>query len=336
MDNNFYSCHRLEKFNLHLLAMKMEKPVCLCCEPLENLPGVSLDGASEDVFKHLKDIRDNILSEGYLDLDDPKRKYTNTCKKCIFYKKDIWKAERAIQELTFGLYPSPCQSKCFYCSVWEDCLKGDQPEAVSDYYDKMLNFVEYIKDNDFIDKNARWNIASGEITIHPYRERLLNAVGNSKCRFFTNMFKYDERIAANLSANSKSTVFLSIDAGTKETWRKIKGVDNFERVLENLFKYRDISEPGQIMLKYIIFPGINDDDENFEAVAKIMSLLNSSGNCISRDTREKYDIDSEKMNIIMDSYARLVSVFEKYDLAYDLWDLSPEQKLQVVANARKL
>ena len=54
---------------------------------------------------------------------------------------------------------------------------------------------------------------------------------------------------------------VSIDAGTRETFHKIKGVDGFERVCENLQEYH---KAGCVTLKYIFLPGINDKKEDID------------------------------------------------------------------------
>ena len=67
---------------------------------------------------------------------------------------------------------------------------------------------------------------------------------------------------------------LSIDCGTPETWRKIKGFNNFDKAIENLEKYREYTtRPNQIRFKYIILPGINDSADDYEGLIEIMKRL---------------------------------------------------------------
>jgi len=62
-----------------------------------------------------------------------------------------------------------------------------------------------------------------------------------------------------------------LDSGTKETFKLVKGYDLFDKVLDNLKKYR---EYNVFVLKYNILPGVNDDDTDIEGIVKILKLLN--------------------------------------------------------------
>lgn len=147
--------------------------------------------------------------------------------------------------------------------------------------------MELALDLKIIADDAVWQISSREIAIHPYHDRIMNIVKGRIACFYTNCMKFDEDIAKNLHDNPRSTINLSIDSGTPETWRKIKGLDNFDKVIENLSKYYVAStRPGQITLKYIVMPGINDNYEDFTSVIEIMKVLKVNRLIIARDGRK--------------------------------------------------
>ena len=76
-------------------------------------------------------------------------------------------------------------------------------------------------------------------------------VKGKTANFYTNAFVFDEDIAQNMHNNPNSFINLSIDAGTPQTWKKVKGFDNFDKVTDNLVKYYvNCARPGQITLKY--------------------------------------------------------------------------------------
>ena len=60
---------------------------------------------------------------------------------------------------------------------------------------------------------------------------------------------------------------MSIDAGTRETYQKIKGHDFFDKVITNLKKYSE--SEGDVSLKFIILEGINDNKEEIDGFIKI-------------------------------------------------------------------
>lgn len=128
--------------------------------------------------------------------------------------------------------------------------------------------------------------------------------------FYTNAFIFDKDIARELHDNPQATINLSIDAGTADTWRKVKGVDNFNHVLDNLIAYRKASaRAGQIILKYIIMPGINDSEEDFRAFVDIVKALNARF-YFSRDLN-KIDMINSKNTFfpeVVEAAARLLAI----------------------------
>ena len=123
---------------------------------------------------------------------------------------------------------------------------------------------------------------------------------------------FDESIAQELHDNPLAKINLSIDAGTSETWHKVKGVDNFQHVLNNLKAYRKVSQrAGQIFLKYIVCPGINDSEEDFLSFVNIVKLLDVQYVQISRNVCEPRLYVPSKDTLFsktIESVARLVAI----------------------------
>ncbi|WP_424627560.1 hypothetical protein [Bradyrhizobium sp. SYSU BS000235] len=67
-----------------------------------------------------------------------------------------------------------------------------------------------------------------------------------KLEFKTSGYKFLQGVASTL-AKGRGMLEVSVDAGTRKTYLS-KGVDVFDRVVENIQKYR---EHGNIQLKYI-------------------------------------------------------------------------------------
>lgn len=124
--------------------------------------------------------------------------------------------------------------------------------------------------------------------------------------FFSNLFIFDEDIARELHDNPRAKINFSIDAGTAETWHKVKGVNNFYRVLENLNAYLQAAQNAdQVILKYIIFPGINDSDEDFLSLTEIVKALKIKRLIFARDmmvyANSKAAIDALSVDGVFDS-----------------------------------
>jgi wyosine [tRNA(Phe)-imidazoG37] synthetase (radical SAM superfamily) len=200
------------------------------------------------------------------------------------------------------------------------------------YYEKVFRALDYALGAGLISPDANWQIASGEIAIHPYRDRFLDIVKGRTVTFYTNCFVFDGNIAAELAANPKSAVFLSIDAGTPETWRKVKGFDNYDDIVGNLRKYRERgSRAGQIKLKYIVLPGINDGCEDYAAVIGIMKSLGVGCMTLSYDAIHK-DTMSEPLNArLIESSGRLAAMLDSAGLGFDFHIRIPRIQQEITA-----
>jgi uncharacterized Fe-S cluster-containing radical SAM superfamily enzyme len=149
--------------------------------------------------------------------------------------------------------------------------------------------------------------------------------------------EFDEKIAENLKANPNSSINLSIDAGTPKTWHRIKGVDNFETVTMNLVKYfNSSSRPGQITLKYIILPGVNDSLEDFASVIEIMKILKTGQLSIARDTRKKYTLGEEQTEILIRAAGYLAAMLHKNGLTINAFTYAPAERERIGEFATEL
>lgn len=78
-----------------------------------------------------------------------------------------------------------------------------------------------------------------------------------------------------LLRQGKAYIIWSLDAGTRETYRKIKQVDVFDHVLENVKRYisHDVFSGRFIVAKYLIVKGINDNEKEFDEYLRLVLEL---------------------------------------------------------------
>ena len=78
-----------------------------------------------------------------------------------------------------------------------------------------------------------------------------------------------------LLSNNESIFITSLDCATRELFRKIKGVDKFDVVIENIKKYviESKSASNNIVVKYIILEGVNDSKEEIDKWIELCSNL---------------------------------------------------------------
>lgn len=277
-----------------------EKFMALCCEPLPIIPSVSIkDKEPSEILDAFLEMRNNLIeyAKEYEELHPGEKPPIDGCKDCSQFRKGAWSPKEKTPYINFSMYPSPCQCKCIYCNVCTP--KVEFTEELKQKYEKVFSVVDEAINRDLLAPNTRFQVACGEITIHPYKEKIYKYVENRCATFYTNAFKFDEKIAEFLSKSPLNTINLSIDAGLSDTWEKVKGFNNFEKVLDNLYKYYKASNShNQIAIKYIVLPGINDSEEDFKNLINILKRLKIAKLDVSRDTNYKYDKSYDKTKLI--------------------------------------
>jgi pyruvate-formate lyase-activating enzyme len=175
-----------------------------------------------------------------------------------------------------GFANTTCNCRCIYCSQRETAFK--QSNQILDGYD--INRIVFER----FGESVQWvAIGDGEITILPHRKKLLELLkerGVAVC-LMTNALLFDPDISEVLRRRN-SQLAVSLDAGTSDTYFKIKGVNAFSKVIANLKRY---AEKGacDIMLKYILLPGMNDNFDDINGFIQIAVDLGAGSICLSQD-----------------------------------------------------
>lgn len=308
-DSSYYSCWGIQNSALTFngCILDEEKNITMCCEPIMDIPRMSFEETAMETLEKFMGMRTLLIHEGKYGGEV----FTSGCRKCAYFCKGNWSGEDGlIHFVNLSMYPSPCQCQCSYCGIHASGLdKMIDEDATGRAYEKLFSVLELAESLGLISKDANYQVACGEITIHPYRQQIMSLVQGKHVRFLTNCFKYDEDIADMLHNNIYCSINLSIDAGTPETWHRIKGFHNFDIVLSNLKKYKSkCIGAGQITFKYIVLPGINDSNEDYLGLIKIMEDLEIKALSLSRDTRVKYDLDREKQDRLIKATSNLVTL----------------------------
>lgn len=168
-----------------------------------------------------------------------------------------------------------CDCSCVYCceqylSKRKIVLKPKK----SDYYD-LLPIIKELYKQDMIDtKDLDVHFQGGNVSVLEEFDSLLNEFmknGVKRVEIATNGIEYLPQIA-QIADKTFVDVNISIDSGTRETFKKIKTVDKFDSVVENLKKYAKL--PILLRLKYILVRGYNDNKEEIE---KYINLMKETG-----------------------------------------------------------
>jgi MoaA/NifB/PqqE/SkfB family radical SAM enzyme len=120
-------------------------------------------------------------------------------------------------------------------------------------FEKNFDYIrlfEVLENRNVLSKNTLVSLSSGEITISPRINQLLDACEKYNICFNTNGIIYNQRIAT-LASRRGSYINISIDSGTPHTYNKVKGKNAFDIVLVNISQY--IKEGANLKVKFIFF-----------------------------------------------------------------------------------
>jgi len=276
---------------LHGLCFFSDNLVSCCYSPVDKIDNQKPPMISNNYHGEIIDKQE---------LFDYIRKYSNMfkcgetppqCKGCCHIKNDEWDEGEYINSITISHF-SVCNADCIYCSN-----NLEREERTNEVY-KIMPFLRYMKENGIIKEGVELHIGGGEFTIYPEMDELLKEFGTNKfAKIFvpTNVVKYSETLNEAL-IKGNTFIICSLDAGTRNTFKKLKRIDAFNQVIENLKKYSE-KAAYQITLKYIIVPTYNDNMSEYKNFVKIAKELGI--NCIRTDIDARY---ARSLNHKIDNY----------------------------------
>jgi len=221
-----------------------------CCVYMLNVkaPGVPYSLDNETLLSTLKEMRSNLQRDM---ANGNEKEYCLGCPEIkMDYVPKTSTTKLNISQIMFGA-GTVCNIDCIYC--YTKSTANAPWEERKSKIERALDFVKYLQQQGEISDSALAHLASGEISANPMASEIVPVFADIKCRFLTNGIIYSEAIEKVLR-NGKSYVNISLDAGTKETFGKVKGTDaeNFDKALENIRGYSQFA--NYIELKYIILP----------------------------------------------------------------------------------
>ncbi len=176
-----------------------------------------------------------------------------------------------------------CNAKCLYCA-FKHVDKGLKYN--------VLPIIQSLIEKEILSRNAQIYMSGGEITISPEFEDLLSLLLSyiySKIEILTSGIKYCMSIE-DAFIKDKCRLVISLDSSNPETYKKIKQVDCFDKVVQNIKDYIKASENAKsnITMKYIIVDGVNDNNEEITNFIKLVYELGI------KDIRLDFDFEKYK------------------------------------------
>lgn len=246
----YTSCHWLQ----HGLSFENDhiEMCCLCCHKgggriyiKENFNGKNFNW--DELFKlKQKFINDN--KNGIID---------SRCEGCFNLTNRGWNDNKQYINYIHFNHWTHCNSDCIYCyTSWDKKNFQKKP-----HYNVMPIIKDLFKRNLFM-PDGEITFAGGEPTILKEFDGLVNLLvkkGAKRITVHSSGIKYSKAIEKGIKQGVLS-VCLSADAGTNETYKKIKRVDTFNKFWENARKYakaqKDTSKYN-VETKFIIIPEVN-------------------------------------------------------------------------------
>ncbi len=189
------------------------------------------------------------------------------CSNCPELYYDFWEDEPDYTTLALdGWFRDDiCNINCCYCG-----------QIQKDRCNRNITLLDAAKELSALLPNInRWFYTGGEPSVYPQKRELFDFVRQKNWKLieaFTNAVVYDG-FFSNKEV-SRCRINCSLDAGNRKTYKKIKGKDFFDKVIHNLEHYA--ADGCDIILKYILLAGLNDDVDNINQFLEIASRIGAS------------------------------------------------------------
>jgi len=212
------------------------------------------------------------------------------CYGCPWIVEDKNPSKIKITHISFET-ESICNMRCSYCS--EVYYGGEK--AIYDVKKLLEDFQNHISNDEI-----SIVFGGGEPVLNKDFKYLLDYSLNNfnikSLRIFTNSTIKSEDIKKYIDMG-KIFITTSIDAGKAETFKKIRGINAFEKVFKNLNYYAQ-NNPSQITIKYIFSEGNTTQEEVDLYIAKIKEeRLESCSFQVSSDFKNDY-LNLEQIEVI--------------------------------------
>lgn len=258
------------------------------------------DGHHEDVGR--------LLDRSFADFERGEMK---GCQNCVM-DREQWMVSRDYPRhyKSVSFYQrgcSDCLSRCIYCCSGGNCDKTTavpmrNPEDFAEFAFSVLSLGRV--DDDFTcaidvserDHDRKVGAAVGALE----RAGLVPLVYKiNSC-----LLAYEDHLA-DLMRRGMVYVIWSLDAGTRETYRKIKQIDAFDRAVETVRRYlaEDAFGGRFIVAKYLIVKGINDNAAEFDSYLRLIRELKLRFASLSFDYNAQ--ADNRDLAFIRECYRKL-------------------------------
>lgn len=233
------------------------KVFSFCC--MKNHPTYNHNLLSlNETISSLYNLRNNIIN--YVE------PIPDNCSNCYNTKSRYIYKSRKLTSVNFS-FVGWCNYKCQYCSAHRPELKNYKSGFVLEEY--LIEMEKRGMLNDIFSVLY----AVGEPTLNEKRFSLYEYCGERKyfMDVFSNCSVFDQSLF-DLAHKSPVIIRKSFDAGTPETYAKIKGVNCYYKMLDNVRCYLEAPFLA-LNPKYLFVPGVNDNETDINGFVKMCEQM---------------------------------------------------------------
>ena len=225
--------------------------------------------------------------------------YLRSCQNCYQLETRDWADDNYIDQVYITHFYK-CNANCIYCI--NDIKPSDK---VRDTYD-IIPILDNLKDKGVLKKGFELHIGGGEFTIYKESDAIIEKYVlsgfSSRIAIATNGIKFSKSIF-NAMQENRACIIISLDSGNRNLYKKIKRVDCFDNVINNIKLYSStVHSKDNTFLKYIVLPKINDNKKYFKQFLDIALDCNIKGIKIDIDgiycRQKNYNIDEELLDFL--------------------------------------
>lgn len=277
----------------------------LCCSGVPG-PGYAIKNGSFDIDDFVKFKEKTVI-------DFKNGAVSNECRNCHQIEKynEDFQFDK-FSKIIFNHF-THCNSACIYCArknVFN--TNYTNTDSYSKYYNVYPIIEKLYQKNLISETELALDFQGGDIGVLKEFKDLLNLFSKhnvTNYTFTTNNIVYFEEIE-RLMQRGIVRIVTSVDAGTRETYLKIKNVDKFDVCIDNMKKYIQKGGVGYITGKYILLEGINDNSEELTKFISIMSDIGVKTLVLDMDYRYIMKNDLNKKFVVPKHFYDLYSLFE--------------------------
>ena len=215
-------------------------------------------------------------------IDDIKNNRPNKCDDCRKLKLGFWPKKVKLDYICFATnHPGDvCNLRCTYCFVKN---RFEELKNIKDGYTTYETLKQLSQMPEYDNPHMCIELSNGEFCANKHCDEIFEILLRNqwKIRFVSNMTIYREKFAEFLKTGRTVNVLTSLDSGTRETYKAIKGVDCLDKVVENIKKYP--LENVDFSLKYIFLDGVNDNETDVDGFYDIVKQVGCKTIVISSD-----------------------------------------------------